>query len=223
MALSKRLRFEILRRDNHACRYCGASAPDAELTVDHVVPVALGGSDEPSNLVAACKECNTGKSSSSPDAALVDDISADAFRWGQAIRAAAEIMLRDHFQNAEVQQQFLDAWNSWTYGFRNEHMPLPPGWRHSVDSLLAAGLPIEVLCECVDIAAPKTHVQMDVKFRYMCGIAWRKVGELRGIASTLVGTDEQQQSINPVTGEPIADPAHRTVEQALRDWQGRNG
>ena len=29
MAVSKRLRYEILRRDNHTCRYCGASAPDA--------------------------------------------------------------------------------------------------------------------------------------------------------------------------------------------------
>ncbi|MEU5976310.1 hypothetical protein [Streptomyces sp. NPDC047315] len=25
MAVSKRLRYEILRRDNHACRYCGAA------------------------------------------------------------------------------------------------------------------------------------------------------------------------------------------------------
>lgn len=58
MAVSKRLRYEILRRDNHTCRYCGATAPDVKLTVDHVVPVALGGSDVPTNLVAACDACN---------------------------------------------------------------------------------------------------------------------------------------------------------------------
>ena len=40
MPISKRLRYEILHRDNHACRYCGASAPDAVITIDHVVPVA---------------------------------------------------------------------------------------------------------------------------------------------------------------------------------------
>ncbi|AWN05089.1 HNH endonuclease [Gordonia phage Easley] len=40
MAVSKRLRYEILRRDNHTCRYCGATAPDVPLTVDHVVPVS---------------------------------------------------------------------------------------------------------------------------------------------------------------------------------------
>ncbi|WP_075737496.1 HNH endonuclease [Streptomyces acidiscabies] len=63
MAVSKRLRYEILRRDNHTCRYCGASAPDVPLRVDHVTPVALGGTDTPDNLVAACEPCNSGKSS----------------------------------------------------------------------------------------------------------------------------------------------------------------
>ena len=54
MAVTKRMRFEILRRDNHACRYCGATAPDVKLAVDHVTPVALGGTDSPDNLVASC-------------------------------------------------------------------------------------------------------------------------------------------------------------------------
>ena len=58
MPLTKRIRFEILKRDNHTCRYCGASAPEATLTVDHVLPLALGGTDQPNNLVAACKDCN---------------------------------------------------------------------------------------------------------------------------------------------------------------------
>ncbi|MFE4420379.1 HNH endonuclease [Streptomyces sp. NPDC056817] len=63
MAVSKRLRYEILRRDRYTCRYCGASAPDAPMRVDHVTPVALGGTDHPSNLVAACEPCNSGKTS----------------------------------------------------------------------------------------------------------------------------------------------------------------
>lgn len=58
MTVSKRIRFEVLRRDNYTCRYCGGSAPDVKLTVDHVMPVALG---DPTNLVTACKDCNAGK------------------------------------------------------------------------------------------------------------------------------------------------------------------
>ena len=50
-------RHQLLRRDNHACRYCGRSAPEVPLTVDAVVPEALGGSHkDPANLVAACAD-----------------------------------------------------------------------------------------------------------------------------------------------------------------------
>lgn len=60
--LRQRLRFAILERDGFRCRYCGASAPDAQLVIDHIRPVADGGSDDPDNLCAACFECNAGKS-----------------------------------------------------------------------------------------------------------------------------------------------------------------
>lgn len=56
------LRFSILERDNFTCQYCGRKAPDVELHVDHYVPVAAGGSNDPSNLVTACADCNLGKS-----------------------------------------------------------------------------------------------------------------------------------------------------------------
>ena len=42
MSVSRRLRFEILRRDNYTCCYCGAKSPDVTLAVDHVLPVTLG-------------------------------------------------------------------------------------------------------------------------------------------------------------------------------------
>src|SRR5690606_30428171 len=90
MAVTKRTRFEVLRRDRHACRYCGASAPEATLTVDHVTPVALGGTDDPSNLVAACRDCNYGKSSSSPDAELVADVAQRTVEYAAAIGAYNE-------------------------------------------------------------------------------------------------------------------------------------
>ena len=102
MAVSKRLRFEVLRRDNHACRYCGGSAPDVTLTVDHVVPVALGGSDDPSNLVAACRDCNSGKSSVPPDAVLVSDVSQDALRWARAMEQVTVIRQSERAERTQI-------------------------------------------------------------------------------------------------------------------------
>lgn len=60
--LSKGLRFEILARDGFRCRYCGVTAESATLHVDHVVPRSMGGRDDAANLVAACSDCNMGKS-----------------------------------------------------------------------------------------------------------------------------------------------------------------
>lgn len=54
----RRKSAEILVRDNHTCRYCGAGATQC----DHVVPLIADGSNHDTNLVAACGACNGGKS-----------------------------------------------------------------------------------------------------------------------------------------------------------------
>jgi hypothetical protein len=59
--IPKRLRFDVLRRDRYTCQYCGRSAPEVKLHVDHVVPVARGGRTVLENLRAACEDCNLGK------------------------------------------------------------------------------------------------------------------------------------------------------------------
>ena len=57
-----KLRFEVLKRDNFTCVYCGRSSMDGiKLHVDHVKPKSQGGKDTYDNLVAACFECNIGK------------------------------------------------------------------------------------------------------------------------------------------------------------------
>jgi hypothetical protein len=61
-SLSKRLRFEIFKRDGFRCVYCGTTPTQSVLHVDHVVPVAEGGTDDPSNLATSCADCNGGKS-----------------------------------------------------------------------------------------------------------------------------------------------------------------
>jgi 5-methylcytosine-specific restriction endonuclease McrA len=45
--MNKRIRFDIFKRDDFTCRYCGKSSPDVILEVDHVVPKISGGSDDP--------------------------------------------------------------------------------------------------------------------------------------------------------------------------------
>jgi len=59
--MNQRERFLIMRRDGFKCTYCGRKPEEAELEIDHIVPLAGGGTDEESNLTTACGTCNRGK------------------------------------------------------------------------------------------------------------------------------------------------------------------
>ena len=62
-AISPKLRFEILMRDNFTCQYCGRNPQDGcKMMIDHIHPKSKGGKDAISNLITACEECNLGKS-----------------------------------------------------------------------------------------------------------------------------------------------------------------
>lgn len=60
--ISVRTRFSIFKRDKFTCRYCGMSSPDVVLELDHIIPVASGGTDDEMNLATSCAQCNSGKS-----------------------------------------------------------------------------------------------------------------------------------------------------------------
>lgn len=61
-AISKKTRFEVFKRDSFKCQYCGQSAPDVILHIDHIHPVSKGGDNNIMNLITSCQGCNSGKS-----------------------------------------------------------------------------------------------------------------------------------------------------------------
>jgi len=60
-AISKKLRFEVFKRDSFTCQYCGKSAPEVVLEVDHINPVKNNGDNNILNLVTSCMDCNRGR------------------------------------------------------------------------------------------------------------------------------------------------------------------
>ena len=61
-AVNEKVRYQVFSRDSFRCQACGRGAKDeVKLTVDHVVPVDWGGSNDISNLLTLCEECNRGK------------------------------------------------------------------------------------------------------------------------------------------------------------------
>ena len=185
MSVSKRLRFEILRRDNYTCRYCGLTAADTELRVDHVLPVDLGGKDEATNLVTACEPCNTGKTSIAPDSELVADIEEKALKWDRALALAVE-----HRLSELAEREQLLEWMEFEWIYRHDFAaPLPDDWESSVARFAAQGLPVPEMDDAINVAyaAP---VKPESMWRYFCGVCWRKVDAIRGTARSLIETGE---------------------------------
>ena len=54
-------RFNVFLRDEWHCQYCGSKERTSELTFDHVIPKSRGGKTSWTNIVTACRPCNTEK------------------------------------------------------------------------------------------------------------------------------------------------------------------
>jgi hypothetical protein len=186
--ISRRLRYEILRRDDHACRYCGVRVPDVVLTIDHVIPVALGGTDDPENLVAACKDCNAGKSANTPDAPLVAQVGDDAIRWLRALEKAAEIAAQEYRDDAAGSERFLELWNRFTYkNYKGEsvHVSLPLDWQSKVGYFLRQpGATWGDFEDAVRVAMSNKYVEDE--FAYFIGVMNNKMAQRQAIARQMM-------------------------------------
>jgi hypothetical protein len=201
MAVSKRLRFEIFKRDGNRCKICGRTPPDVTLHVDHVVPVALGGSDEPTNLRALCSDCNGGKSSVPADAALVEDVAADAARWSRAMQAAGDQINAEEDVLAGICEAVERAW-------RPRYMPSDA--RGSIYAFVKAGLCQEELVDLVNVAFSARGV--DDRWSYFCGCCWKRIKKMQERASAIIasGSDAPPTDAGPkyveapltITGSP---------------------
>ncbi len=62
------------------CHYCGGRFPAAQLTLDHVVPLARGGDSSKGNCVPSCDSCNQEKGLDTPADRLLRGLREDEDR-----------------------------------------------------------------------------------------------------------------------------------------------
>lgn len=179
-AISKGLRFDIFKRDGFACQYCGGRPPQVLLQVDHIVPVAKGGSNEVVNLVTACSDCNGGKSAKSLDEASrpspTRTHAAELRERAEQAEAYAEAVLAK--QAASGKQ--LDIVNEhWCMAFDGERTET--GWKvprgcvfPSERSLrvILRKLPLEQVLEAIEVTASRNPSGPD---KYFYAICWRLI------------------------------------------------
>lgn len=107
--IKKSVRFEVFKRDNFTCQYCGGTAPEVVLHIDHINPVAGGGDNDILNMVTSCEPCNLGKG-----AKTLDDRSAIARQREQLEalnerREQLEMMLSWREGLASLDDEYLGA------------------------------------------------------------------------------------------------------------------
>lgn len=75
--LSNERKLLLIERDGHECKICKAQM---HLTVDHVMPLSRGGSDDLKNLQLLCKSCNSQKSNKRTD---LEPIEGPTIYWNE--------------------------------------------------------------------------------------------------------------------------------------------
>jgi hypothetical protein len=64
--MSRNIQQKIWARDGFRCMFCNRKMGDVKLTIDHFVPLELGGEDKPDNYISTCSKCNKDKGSMTP-------------------------------------------------------------------------------------------------------------------------------------------------------------
>lgn len=59
--IPQEVRKYVFQRDKYQCQSCGKTSAETELNIDHIIPLASGGSNDISNLQTLCRTCNQSK------------------------------------------------------------------------------------------------------------------------------------------------------------------
>ena len=63
MSTTKNWKTIVWKKSNGVCAHCGKSASFKDRTIDHVIPQAVGGTNDQRNLMPLCAECNKSRAS----------------------------------------------------------------------------------------------------------------------------------------------------------------
>ena len=163
-------RFEIFKRDQFICQYCGNHPPKIILEIDHIIPVSKGGDNEEDNLITSCFECNRGKAArdlSIIPKSLSEKAKEIAEKEKQLL--AYQQIIQDQKDRIETEVweilEYLGLVGSDGSAYKSQIISI---------TMFIKRLGFHEVLDAAEICF-SSRVYDDNKFKYFCGICWRKI------------------------------------------------
>lgn len=175
---SKKIRFDIFKRDGFKCQYCGRTPPEIVLELDHVQPKSKGGDEDINNYLTACFDCNRGKGSDSlnniPNS-LVNNLKQIKEKQLQISEYNKYL---DNIQ--AIKQHNYDLLDN-IYNSYFPNYTLSDNFKYNTLNTFLQHLPLVKIQEALHMGCSKRPEQ-NRSLQYFCGICWNwiKYPETRG-------------------------------------------
>ncbi len=170
MSISKKIRFEVFKRDGFKCVYCGKTPPEALLEVDHINPKSKGGKDDINNLATSCFDCNRGKR------AIPITIVPYQVSENLEILKEKELQLAEYNKVIKKIQMRIDKSISFIETKFQSFFPdmrFTPQFKASVKNFLNI-LGETQVADSMEMACSRKQ-NCVVALKYFCGICWNKI------------------------------------------------
>lgn len=171
--LSKKIRFEVFKRDSFSCQYCGSIPPQVVLEVDHLIPISKGGDNAIDNLITSCFNCNRGKSAT--ELSTLPQTTAEKAmilkEKQEQYKAFKKLQLQ--IQNS-LKKEVEEICDVYTMFF--EKFTPTERFKVSIKTFISKLGYSEVL-DSMEIACSKIS-DSEKALKYFCGICWNKIKSL---------------------------------------------
>jgi 5-methylcytosine-specific restriction endonuclease McrA len=169
-AVSIKTRFDIFKRDNFTCQYCSSKPPKVPLEIDHIIPVASGGTNDKVNLITACFDCNRGKGAR--ELTLMPLTTVEKIERMQVAQKQYNQFKRILTKEKKIIEQQIDEVDN-IYSMYNEGWSLSDKFRIQVKNFISK-LGVHETCDAMEIACSKINHEQKV-IKYFCGVCWNKI------------------------------------------------
>jgi len=178
VAITKKVRFEVFKRDGFACQYCGKTPPEVTLEIDHIIPKSKQGTDEINNLLTSCFSCNRGKSNTKLERitpTLKENLTTVKEQQKQMRSYEKHLALIEQKKETDIKEVGKYFFNKFAKTKRTRDKYVFTGnWKTSTRTFLKI-FSIYDMQEAIDIAWQRLDYSGSLLsetdlFKYMCGI-----------------------------------------------------